>query len=124
KWPRLPQGEVFLNAISNMPTCSRSGPALPGRVSKHAHSCCLRFRVRGGWLLVQPDVFVTPAVVDAVDHYGQPFDPGLPARPGAWIKNDRPSAILGQPRFDFPYQLFAFFLVGLHRLPVDHFVEL
>src|SRR6267142_5840463 len=63
--------------------------------------------VRG--LFVQPNVFVAPAVVDAVDHDRQPFHPGLPTGAGARIEDDGTGAVLGQPLFDFPYQFFALF---------------
>src|SRR3984893_15487580 len=78
--------------------------------------------VRG--LFVQPDVLVAPAVVDAIDHDGQPFHPGLPTGSAARVEDDRTSAVLGQPHFDFPYQLFAFVLIGLRRLAVDQLVDL
>ena len=44
-------------------------------------------------LFVEPDVFEPPAVVDAVDHDGQAFDPGLPAGPAARVKDDWPRRI-------------------------------
>ena len=37
--------------------------------------------------------------------------------------DDRPSAILGQPLLDLPYQLLALLLVELVRLPVDQLVN-
>src|SRR5262249_27266353 len=45
-------------------------------------------------LLVEPDVFHAPAVVDAVDHRRQPVDPGLPAGRGDPVENDRPGSVL------------------------------
>src|SRR5580704_3387707 len=49
----------------------RSGT--PGaRLEARTFSLPSGVRVRAGWLLVQPEVFEAPAVVDAVDHYGQP----------------------------------------------------
>src|SRR5438552_15132955 len=47
-------------------------------------------------LLVEPDILHAPAVEDAVDHDGQPFDVGLPAGSAAPVIDDRPGAILGQ----------------------------
>jgi hypothetical protein len=45
-------------------------------------------------LFVEPEVIHTIAVVEAVDHDRRPFDPWLPAGPGAAVKDDRPGAIL------------------------------
>jgi hypothetical protein len=75
-------------------------------------------------LFIEPDVFPTIPVEDAVDHEGQPFDVGLPARPAARIEDDRPGAVLGQLAFDRPDQLLAPRLVGLDRLLLDQFVDL
>src|SRR6516165_7320691 len=75
-------------------------------------------------LLVEPDVFHAIAVVDAVDHRGEPLDIGLRASPAARIKDDRQGAVLSQPPFDLPDQLFAFFSVGFGRLLVDQLVDL
>src|SRR4029077_20664152 len=52
----------------------------------------LIFGARG--LLVEPDVFHTVAVVDAVDHGHEPLDVGLRAVPAARIEDDRPGLLL------------------------------
>src|SRR5438132_7910392 len=70
-------------------------------------------------LLVEPDVFHAPAVEDTADHHRQPFYPRLPAGRLAVVSDDRPGSVLLQFLVDLPHQLFAFFLVGLHRLPVE-----
>src|SRR5215471_9640524 len=75
-------------------------------------------------LFVEPDVFEAPAVVDAVDHNGQPFHPGLPAGAAAGIENDGPDGVLRQPPFDLPDQFRALRRIGLHGLPVDQLIEL
>src|SRR6266436_8863838 len=72
-----------------------------------------------GPLLVEPDVFHAPAVVDAVDHDREPLDIGLLAGRAARIEDDRSCRILRQLPFDLPYQLLALFQIGLHRLPVN-----
>jgi hypothetical protein len=74
-------------------------------------------------LFIEPDVFHAVAVVDAVDHRLQPLDIGLRARPAARIEDDRPGAVLGQPPFDLPHQLFTFLPVGLGGLPVNQLVD-
>src|SRR5439155_15650125 len=79
---------------------------------------------RSRLLFVQPHVFHAPAVVDAVAHDRQAFDIGLTAVAGGKIHDDRPNALLGQFALDLPNQGLALFLVRLHRLPVDHLVEL
>src|SRR5206468_12199069 len=53
-------------------------------------------------LLVEPDVFHAPAVVDAVDHARQPLDEGLSAGRDARIEDDRTCRILRQLAFDLP----------------------
>ena len=60
-------------------------------------------------LLVEPDVFHAPAVVDAVDHDREPLDIGLLAGRAARIEDDRSCRILRQLPFDLPYQLLALF---------------
>src|SRR5271165_1170136 len=75
-------------------------------------------------LFVEPDVFHAPAVKDAVDHDRQPLDIGLPAGSLAGIKDDGPSADLGQFTFDRPQQLLPPSLIGLDRLLLDQLVHL
>src|SRR5271168_1816287 len=75
-------------------------------------------------LLVEPDVFEAPAVIDAVDHRRQPLDVRLPAGRSAVVPNYRPRAVLLQLLVDLPDQLPAFLLVGLHRLPVEQLFDL
>ena len=75
-------------------------------------------------LIVEPQVFEARAVVDAVDHQGQPLDPRLPAGGLTGIEDDRANAVVGQLPFDLPDQLPALLAVGLHRLSVDQLVEL
>src|SRR5438270_12512656 len=75
-------------------------------------------------LLVEPYIFEAPAVVDAVDHDRQPLDLGLAAGRAARIEDHRPGNVLDQLPFDLPYQLFALFRIGFHRLPIDQLVDL
>src|SRR5215472_14218260 len=75
-------------------------------------------------LVVEPEVFEPRAIVDAIDHQGQPFYPRLPARGLTGIEDDRANTVLGQLPFDLPDQLPALLAVGLHRLSVDQLVEL
>jgi len=80
-------------------------------------------RWQGPPLFVEPDVFQTRTVGDAVDHDRQPLHPSLPASRAAVVKDDRSGAILRQLPFDLPDQLLALFLVGLDRLSVDQLVD-
>src|SRR5215472_16024631 len=75
-------------------------------------------------LPVEPDVFHTPAVVNAVDHQRVAPHIGVPTRPGAVVPEDRPRRVFRQLAFDRPHQLLALLLVEFHRLLVDHLVEL
>src|SRR6202047_1676113 len=75
-------------------------------------------------LVVEPEVFVAVAVVNAVDHNGQALHLRMPASRATRVKDDRTGIVLRQSPFDFPYQLLAFFLVGLHRLSIDQLVDL
>src|SRR5438270_13278741 len=79
---------------------------------------------KSGPLLIEPDILIAPAVVDAIYHNGQSLHPRLPARSAARVKDHRPGTVLGQPLFDFPDQFFALVLVWLHRLPIDQLVDL
>src|SRR6516162_10840554 len=45
-------------------------------------------------LAVEPQIFETPAIVDAVDHDRQALDVGLPAARRPIVKDDRPGAVL------------------------------
>src|SRR5215471_7026389 len=64
-------------------------------------------------LIFEPKVFETRAVVDAVDHQGQPFHPRLPAGGLTGIEDDRANVVLGQSPFDLPHQLPALVPVRL-----------
>src|SRR5439155_13481840 len=75
-------------------------------------------------LLVEPDIFHAPAVVHAVDHRRQTFDPGMSAGRPARMEDDRPRAFPLQCRIDVPDQRLAAVLVGLARLPVKQILEL
>src|SRR5215204_7625522 len=93
-----------------------------GRYNPEAGHASGPARARG--LFVHPDVFHAPAVVDAVRHDRQTLDVGLPAVAGRRVEDDRASSVLGKLLLDFPDQRLALVLVGLHRLLVDHLVEL
>src|SRR4051812_14529284 len=74
-------------------------------------------------LLVEPDVFHAPAVVDAVCHDVQVLDPGPPAAIADWEEQHWAHRRFGQLFFDFPNELLPLLRVRFHRLPVDHLVE-
>jgi len=63
------------------------------------------------------------AVEDAVGHYRQPLDIGLPAGPAARIEDDRPCVVFSELAFDGPDQLRAALPVALDRLPFDQLVD-
>src|SRR5215469_14758809 len=75
-------------------------------------------------LLVEPDVFHPPAVVDAVGHCRQSPDIGLPASSAASVIDDGPGALLLQSLVDLPNELPALFLVRLSRLSVEQLLDL
>src|SRR5215467_10179815 len=91
--------------IASIPPPRRESP-------RSSHRCSLGFS-----LAVEPQIFETPAVVDAVDHDRQALDVGLPAARRLIVEDDRPGAILLQLAVDRPHQLFPLLGVGLHRLP-------
>jgi hypothetical protein len=64
-------------------------------------------------LIFEPEVVETRAVVDAVDHQGQPFHSRLPAGGLTGIEDDRANVVLGQSPFDLPHQLPAFVPIRL-----------
>ena len=47
-------------------------------------------------LIVEPEILVPIAVVDAVDHYGQALDLRVPASRATGVKDDRPGTDLRQ----------------------------
>src|SRR5438132_8150506 len=65
-----------------------------------ARAQIFRFIYRPPKLLVEPDVFHAPAVVDAVGHQRQPLDPGLPAGASGRVVEDRPDPRLGEDALD------------------------
>src|SRR5205807_695062 len=75
-------------------------------------------------LFVEPDVFHAPAVIDAIGHQCQALDPGLPAGGSGRVIEHRANTRLGEDALDLPYDLFALYRVGLHRLLVNQLVEL
>ena len=75
-------------------------------------------------LLVKPDVFHAPAVVDAIDHRRQTFHLGVPAGRAPRMKNDRPRPLLLQCFIYIPDQLPAPLRVGLARLSMEQILEL
>src|SRR4029077_14233298 len=81
------------------------------------------WRHRSG-LLVEPKILKSVAVVDAVDHDRHALEPRLPAMCRAGIEQGWPSIVLGQFFFDVPHHSFALLDIALHRLVVDHLVDL
>src|SRR5262249_18109783 len=75
-------------------------------------------------LVVEPQILEAVAVVDAVDHDRHALQPGLPAGRHARIEKGRPGVVLGQFILDLPDDPFALFDINLHRLAVDHLVDL
>ena len=75
-------------------------------------------------LIVEPEILVPIAVVDAIDHYGQALDLRVPASRTTGVKDDRPGTVLHQSALDLPHQLLALFFVGFQRLPVDQPIDL
>src|SRR6516165_2088059 len=75
-------------------------------------------------LFVAPPALAAIAVEDTVDHYRGTLDIGLPARREPVVEDDRPGDIFRQLTLDRPQNLLAACGVALHRLPLDHLVDL
>src|SRR6516162_7332347 len=76
------------------------------------------------WIFVDPDVFHTKIVDDAVDHHRPTLYLRLPTIREPIVKDDRPRTVLRQFPFDLPHQLLAFSFVVFYRLLVEHLFEL
>src|SRR5215813_756828 len=74
--------------------------------------------------VVEPEILKAMAVVDTVDHYRHALEPGLPAMRRTRIEGGRPSIVLRQFLFDVPHHLLALSDIALHRLGIDHLVDL
>src|SRR5215813_6453684 len=98
---------------------SSSNPSPSGRESSELRLCADTAAPHAAMLplfcslIFEPQVFETRAVVDAVDHQGQPFHPRLPAGGLTGIEDDRTNIVLGQSPFNLPHQLPAFVPVRL-----------
>src|SRR5262249_62346679 len=101
-----------------LPKACRSLPMFSPPLCRAAHRTC------GSLLLIQPDVFHPPVIVDAVDHHSQPFDFGVPADAAAVEVDERLGVVLGQPPLDLPDGPLGLFLVCLHRLLLRQCVDL
>src|SRR5436305_787466 len=54
-------------------------------------------------LFVEPQIFETPAIEEAVDHQGQSLDPGLTARCVTGVEDHRPNLVCGELALELPY---------------------
>src|ERR1700719_1938729 len=73
--------------------------------------------------VVEPEILVARAVIDAVDHDRKPLQLRLPADRAARIDEDWPGVVLDQFLLDLPHQLFALRRIGFQRLLIDQFVD-
>src|SRR2546430_194474 len=69
-------------------------------------------------LSVEPNVFVSRSIVDAVDHDGQPLHLRIPAGGRAVVIDHWAGAVLLQFFVDLPHQRLALFGIGFQRMPV------
>src|SRR5690348_10150369 len=69
-------------------------------------------------LFVEPDVFHSPVVVDAVGHHREPFDPRLPTACARRVEQHRPEHGFRQFALGLPDEVLTFYRIALHRLPV------
>src|SRR6202047_4566195 len=74
--------------------------------------------------LIEPHVFHAQPVVDRVDRHRVPLHIGAPAGTRTAVVKNRPSHVLRQLLLDLPHHFLALVLVELHRLLIDHLVEL
>src|SRR6516162_6695243 len=104
---------MALHDVLNLPLwCGPVSPTFPAHFAGLVPSNAMFVGgMRRGRLLVEPDVFETPAVVDAVGHQCQPLDPRLPAGGSGRVKEDRSNPGLGEQALDLPYDLFALYRV-------------
>src|ERR1700720_3828394 len=105
-------------------SAKQSRGAEPGRSSLLRRYAPRNDSIRVIPLFIQPDVFEAPAIVDAVDHYRQALDPGLPAGAAGRVKDDWANRSFRQYPFELPDNPLALFRIGLHRLLIDEFIEL
>ncbi len=90
-------------------------PGDPSQQVSSSRHCLSNWPPRGAWcLFVEPEVLEARAVVDAVDHQGEPLHPGLPANCRAGVIDDRSDIVLRQFPFDFPNQLPPLLPIGFH----------
>src|SRR6266852_5492130 len=75
-------------------------------------------------LFVEPYVFQSEIVDDAVCHHRPALDPRLPAISKAVVEDDRSRAIRGELSLDLPNQLLALIDVALGRLPIEQLLQL
>src|SRR5439155_4086863 len=78
----------------------------------------------GNALLVEPNVFHAPIVVDAVASDGYALCLGLPAGGTRSVEDHWPGTILGKPAFDLPNEALSLFLICFRRLLIKQFVDL
>jgi hypothetical protein len=75
-------------------------------------------------LLVQPDMFEAPIVIDAVFVVHVALEMRVPAGGRAIVVDDRPGHVLRQDALDLPDDRFALVPVRLLRLLIEKLVDL
>src|SRR6516162_8678050 len=75
-------------------------------------------------LVVEPNPFHTPAVEYAVDHRGKSLNLWLPAGGGTRVMDNWSSDLVRQFFFNFPYQVPTLLLIYLHRLLIEHSLDI
>src|SRR5439155_12583714 len=75
-------------------------------------------------LIVEPEILEAITVIDTVDHHRHALQPRLPAMCGFRIEEGWSGIVLGQFLFDVPNHPLAPLDTALHRLGVDHLVDL
>src|SRR5438132_4082592 len=91
--------------------CSLNADPVPGGSRSVTAHRAERSISPPGRLLVEPDVFHAPIIVDAVVPDGDALRLGLPAGGARGVKDYRPGAVLGKPAFDLPNEVLTLFLI-------------
>ena len=69
-------------------------------------------------LFIQPYIFHSPAVEQAIDHNCQTLHLWTPAGRKAVVEQNGPGAVFLEFFVDLPYEHATLFLIALHRLPI------
>ena len=105
----------------------RNGRPSLKQVSRQAHAAQAKESLLAACPLrlpIQPDIFHSPAVVDAVHLQFETIDIWRPACRFPHVVEDRASDVFLNAPVDFPHEFVPLRRVSLHRLLIDHAIDL